>query len=249
MRLSTKTAKRIVLYGAVWTWTAALFISVKEPANEVAEPETEQFYAVETETETAEVVAELAALENLTLGTQSTVEETTAEETTTETETETETAVEIATEEETTTDFYFYDFLPMNYDLQYGIYEVGKRYELNYEFLLAWAMQESSGNENCLGDYRNGTYHAYGLYQIQPQWWEDLANERGLYDFKTNGVQNCEMAAIILTNDLNKTGGDLKQALSLFRHGKLESCVEQDGITYEQHIFNYMAWIENERKN
>lgn len=156
-----------------------------------------------------------------------------------ETETETETVVE-----ETEPDFIPYDFLWLSADLQKAIYEISVKYEFNFGFLIAWAMQESNLNPDSKGDYWDGEYHAFGLYQIQPRWWTDFANEHGLDIY--NPIDNCELAVLILSRYLTFTEGDLNKALSLYRHGKTESCVEPDGMTYEQHIFCYLNWIESE---
>lgn len=112
--------------------------------------------------------------------------------------------------------FEAYDFIPLSNDLQALIYTVCAEYEIAYDLILAMIKTESEFNVDVIGD----SGHAYGLMQIQPCWWEWLAIEKGLPDYRTNPAQNVELGVVILSLFLSENGGDLDKALIAYNGGE-----------------------------
>lgn len=114
-----------------------------------------------------------------------------------------------------TAKFEAYSFIPISNDIQKEIFNSCSKYEIAYELILAMIKTESEFNTDAIGD----SGHAYGLMQIQPRWWDSLAAEKGLTDYRTDPAQNAELGIAILIFLLNENGGDLDNALIAYNGG------------------------------
>lgn len=87
-----------------------------------------------------------------------------------------------------------YNFIPLSVDAQAAMYTLCQEYEISYELVLAVAKAESGINPDAVspdgGDF--------GLCQIHASIWDKVAADNGLYDYRTDPVQNVHMMLIIL---------------------------------------------------
>lgn len=156
------------------------------------------------------------------------------------TEAEPETETDAPTEPE----WMPYEFIALSDDVQKSIKAVCDEYEIAYELILAICIQESSLNPLAIGD--NGK--AYGLGQIREEFWGNTALELGLYDWKTDAVQNAEMVCYIMSRQMKDFHMTMDDALNIYRHGITQDIVEPDGRTYVQHIKQNLEWIESQKE-
>lgn len=133
----------------------------------------------------------------------------------------------------TTLDFETYSFIPLSADLQSGIQAVCAEYEIAYDLVLAITKTESEFDTAAIGDSGN----AYGLMQIQPRWWEWLAAEKGLTDYRTDPAQNAALGTAILSLLLTENGGDLNKALIAYN----------GGADYPKRVYANYAWIRRQK--
>lgn len=131
--------------------------------------------------------------------------------------------------------------IALSEELQIHNYEMSAKYEICAELVLGLMMQESSCSPDVIGD--NGK--AFGLGQIRVDVWENTAIQLGLGDYKTNPKSNIEMIYHILTENLNRYNGDLRMALNGYRHGQPTDCIEPNGKSYPQIIFENMEKLED----
>lgn len=136
-----------------------------------------------------------------------------------------------------------YAFLPLSADVQNGIKLACDDYKIAYDLIIAICMQESSLNPNCIGD--NGK--AFGLGQIREEFWNDTANSLGLYDWRTDAVQNATMVCYLMSRQMNDHHLTMGAALNIYRHGVMDDITEPDGKTYVEHIMSNLEWLQNER--
>lgn len=129
----------------------------------------------------------------------------------------------------TTPDFETYSFIPLSADLQGTIYAACAEYEIAYDLILAMIKTESEFNVGAIGD----AGHAYGLMQIQPRWWDKLAAEKGLPDYRSDAAQNAALGTAILSLLLTENGGDLDKALIAYN----------GGADYPERVYANYAWI------
>ena len=164
-------------------------------------------------------------------GTETTTEIEPTTQITTQIELETETETEIQTETFTTVEklqsvsktpetstecvttpaFEGYDFIPLDKSLQIEIYNLCEEYSISYELIISVIATESNFNVSAIGD--NGD--AIGLMQIQPRWWQELADSEGLDVY--NPTDNVELGIIILVNAIKDNEGELIKALKQYR--------------------------------
>lgn len=111
--------------------------------------------------------------------------------------------------------FEAYSFIPLSADLQMSIYAACTDYEIAYDLILAVIKTESEFDAAAIGDSGN----AYGLMQIQPRWWDWLAVEKRLTDYRTDPVQNAALGIAILSLLLDENAGDLDKALIAYNGG------------------------------
>lgn len=168
----------------------------------------------------------------------------------TEAEIKTETAIieEIATKaekqpntaeyESTAPSFEGYNFIPLDADMQCQIYELCERYEIAYGLVISIILTESGCRIDCIGDGGN----SIGLMQIQPKWWQGLADAEGLdiYD----PVDNVHLGIIILMNALEDNQGDLFRALKQYNSGN----PDYPGDEYVNKVLSNYEWLEGENQ-
>jgi len=153
-------------------------------------------------------------------------------------------ATEIVTEpptEEHTTVYTYYDFIPLDEQLQSEIHRLCDKYEIAYDLMLAIAKTESqfTPKESATGDY--------GVWQINKATWESTAISLGLSDYKSDTLQNCEMSLYVLSLALEEAAGDLKVALNYYNSGAPGEVKYSDGTSYSSRVFESYTWI-NEQK-
>lgn len=141
------------------------------------------------------------------------VETTTEEETTTEDPTTETTTMEDPTTEEPTTQISLPD-VPLSHELLVGIHDIATRYHIEQDLILA-VIKVESRFIGKVGDNGNSV----GLMQIQPKWWQSVAESYGLNIYTDLG--NVEMGVIILKSHINKYG-DLTKALQVYNTGNPE---------------------------
>lgn len=129
----------------------------------------------------------------------------------------------------TPTDFEVYSFIPLSADLQVTIQTACAENEIAYDLILAIIKTESEFDAAAIGDSGN----AYGLMQVQPRWWDWLADEKGLNDYKTDPAQNAALGTAILSFLLTENAGDLDKALTAY-----------NGATdYPSRVYANYEWI------
>ena len=130
--------------------------------------------------------------------------------------------------------FEAYDFIPLADDLQASIYAACAEYEIAYDLILAMIKTESEFNVDVIGD----SGHAYGLMQIQPRWWDKLAADKELPDYRTDAAQNAELGIAILSLLLTENDGDLNKALIAYN----------GGADYPERVYANYAWILEQKE-
>ncbi len=111
--------------------------------------------------------------------------------------------------------FESYPFIPLTADLQTSMQTACAQYEIAYDLILAVIKTESEFDAAAVGDSGN----AYGLMQIQPRWWDWLAAQKGLNEYKTDPAQNAALGTAILSFLLTENAGDLDKALTAYNGG------------------------------
>lgn len=129
----------------------------------------------------------------------------------------------------TTPDLETYNFIPLTADLQTAIQTACAEHEIAYDLILAIIKTESEFDAAAVGDSGN----AYGLMQIQPRWWDWLAAQKGLNDYKTDPAQNAALGIAILSFLLTENAGDLDKALTAYN----------GGTDYPSKIYANYEWI------
>lgn len=143
---------------------------------------------------------------------------------------------EIVTEVATEPIFSGYDFIPLDERLQVEIYSLCKKYEIAYELILSVIKTESNFQADVIGDNGN----SIGLMQIQPKWWQGLADTYGLNIYEP--IDNVHLGILILNKALNDNGGDLDKALKQYNSGNPNYA----GNEYIDKVFSNYEWIEGE---
>ena len=143
---------------------------------------------------------------------------------------------EIVTEEATEPIFSGYDFIPLDEGLQVEIYSLCKKYEIAYELILSVIKTESNFQVDVIGDNGN----SIGLMQIQPKWWQGLADTYALSIHEP--IDNVHLGILILNQALNDNAGDLDKALKQYNSGNPNYA----GNEYINKVFSNYEWIEGE---
>lgn len=146
--------------------------------------------------------------------------------------------------EETVPEWIPYEFIVLSNYEQVAIKEAADRYQVSYDLIIAICMQESSLNPTCVGDCGK----AFGLGQIREEYWSETAENLGLYEWRTDAVQNATLVCYIMSRQMNEFNQTMENALNIYRHGITQDIVEPDGVTYVQHIKNNLTWIEEEKE-
>lgn len=127
---------------------------------------------------------------------------------------ETEPEAELETEAPTEAPgFKGYDSIPLDMDFQEAIFNLCEENQISFELILAVIKTESRFHVDSIGDGGN----SIGLMQIQPRWWQGLADANGLNIYEP--IDNVHLGIIILNNMINKNGGDLGKALKQYNSG------------------------------
>lgn len=145
---------------------------------------------------------------------------------------------EIITAEQETTKATFsgYDFIPLSAELQVNIFTICEKYEIAYDLILSVIKTESEF-QWLIGDNGN----SIGYMQIQPQWWQCLADAAGLNIH--DPLDNVQIGTIILTDLLNANLGDLDKALKQYNSGD----PNYQGNEYVEKVFENYQWILNQK--
>lgn len=148
-----------------------------------------------------------------------------------------EIATEEATEVITTPQFEGYDFIPLDKELQKRTKAICDHYEIAYDLVISVMKTESEFTIDAIGD--NGS--SIGLMQIQPQWWQGLADAAELNINEPD--DNIELGIIILTDALNANMGDLIKALKQYNSGNPN--FESDA--YINAVFENYKWVLDQK--
>lgn len=159
-------------------------------------------------------------------------------------ETVTDEATEVCAEETSGEDEWFvtpfapYRFIPLDDEFQEYIHGVCDDYQIAYDLVLAVMKTESEFDDAVIGDRGE----AVGLMQIQPRWWQEKADSLGL-DIHDN-CGNVKLGIIILTEALDRNGGDLNKALKEYNAGT----AEYPGNEYIDRVFENYGWILDQKE-
>lgn len=121
--------------------------------------------------------------------------------------------------------------IPLDAVLQHEIKALCRKYEISCELILAVIMTESSGNPDVTGD--NGA--SAGLMQVQPQWWQWLADEKGL-DLNSP-IDNVECGILIILILLEENNGEMDKALTAYNCGNPDN---EDNMYFE----TVLSWMD-----
>lgn len=132
-----------------------------------------------------------------------------------------------------------YDFIPLPMEEQIAIKEICDKYNLAYELMMSIAKQESCFDKTA----HNPISDDYGLFQINETTWNDVAVGMGLSDYKTDFLQNTEMACHIVRECLTVSNGDLRIALNYYRTGTPNNKYEA-GSDYASIVFENINEME-----
>lgn len=143
---------------------------------------------------------------------------------------------EIVTEVATEPIFSGYDFIPLDERLQVEIYSLCEKYEIAYELILSVIKTESNFQADVIGDNGN----SIGLMQIQPKWWQGLADTYALSIHEP--IDNVHLGILILIQALNDNAGDLDKALKQYNSGNPNYA----GNEYINKVYVNYEWIEGE---
>lgn len=104
---------------------------------------------------------------------------------------------------------YFSDAIPLSYELQDVLRTACSEFDVPYHLALA-VMEQETNFRMVDGDGGD----SIGFFQIQPRWWNGLAEEIGadLYD----PVGNIRTGCAVIRNLLNQTGDDIEAALGKY---------------------------------
>jgi soluble lytic murein transglycosylase-like protein len=131
--------------------------------------------------------------------------------------------------------------IPLSEDLQLHTYLTAKRYQVDYDLVLAVMFRESSYKITALND--NGDSNDYGLMQINDKYWaEEIENELGYKYWRSNPYENIEAGVYILRKMHEKVMGEEEaviayhKGLTGFRKLKSQGVVS---IDYLRDVMDY----------
>lgn len=136
------------------------------------------------------------------------------------------------TEPETKQVFKAYDFIPFSEDFQAEIFKRCKKHNFDFDYLLA-VMKTESDFRWIIGD--DG--ESIGYMQIQPRWWQRLADEEGLNIIEP--ADNVELGIIIIEQLLIENNGWMPYALKQYNSGNPH--FESDA--YVNKVHENIKWI------
>lgn len=136
-----------------------------------------------------------------------------------------------------------YPFIPLEPNVQAEIKKLCDSFQIHYSLLMALAKTETQFNSTAVS--KDG--HDFGLFQIRDIYWEKTAIENGLYNWKTDPVENANLALIILDMNLELAGGRLEECLMLYNTGEMNGFpMYDDGTNYYIRFQNNRDWIEEQ---
>lgn len=138
--------------------------------------------------------------------------------------------------------FLGYSSIPLESETQIQISDICIRYEIPFELMLGIAKQESAFDTEAFNE-KSGDY---GLFQINAKTWDKTADELGLRGYKTDVVQNAEMACHIFDYCLKRAEGDVRIALNYYRTGTPNNKYEADSDYATIVLSNYKNIKESE---
>ncbi|KXS45393.1 MAG: Soluble lytic murein transglycosylase [Candidatus Frackibacter sp. T328-2] len=133
--------------------------------------------------------------------------------------------------------------IPLSEDLQLHTYLTARRYQVDYDLVLAVMFRESSYKITALND--NGNSKDYGLMQINNKYWaEEIENDLGYKYWRSNPYENIEAGVYILRQMHEKVMGEEEaviayhKGLSGFRELKSQGVVS---IEYSRDVMKYRS--------
>lgn len=117
--------------------------------------------------------------------------------------------------------------VPLDKDLQLYIYELGERYGIESELILAVIGIESNYKADVIGDNGN----SYGLMQVQPKWHEERMTQYNVTDL-LNPYENVLIGTDYLAECIGK--GGLEWGLHCYNGGQAQAnAYAEQGIISE----------------
>lgn len=138
--------------------------------------------------------------------------------------------------------FFGYNSIPLESEIQIQLKDICARYEVPFELMLGIAWQESAFDVSAF----NKKSGDYGLFQINAKTWDKTADELGLLGYKTDVIQNAEMACHIFNYCLKRAKGDVRIALNYYRTGTPNNKYEADSDYATIVLSNYKNIKESE---
>lgn len=133
--------------------------------------------------------------------------------------------------------------IPLSEELQLHTFLTAKRYQIDYDLVLAVMFRESSFKLNAVND--NGGSKDFGLMQVNDKYWaEEIEGELGYLDWRTNPYENIEAGIYILRKMHEKVMGEeaaviaYHRGLRGFRDLKKQGVVSLD---YSRDIMEYRS--------
>ena len=126
------------------------------------------------------------------------------------------------------TEYRYINGCPLDLEIQQGIFDICKEYNISYELVMSVIMQESSFRPNALGD----NCESKGLMQVQAKWHKKTMEELGVTDLY-DPLQNVTVGVTLLRqyfeeNDdvyyvLMKYNGGHNYAKEMIKKGKVST--------------------------
>lgn len=133
-----------------------------------------------------------------------------------------------------------YDFIPLERGLQVSIKDLCIKYDFDYDILLAIIRTESNFQENIV----SSDGHDFGLCQVRDTYWDSIAQENNLYNWKTVSYENVELALIILTQCKLLADNNIENMLKYYNLGCIKDFIMyEDGTTYYTRFIDNYNWV------
>ena len=110
-----------------------------------------------------------------------------------------------------------------------------------YDFIpLAIIRTESNFQENIV----SSDGHDFGLCQVRDTYWDSIAQENNLYNWKTVSYENVELALIILTQCKLLSDNNIENMLKYYNLGCIKDFIMyEDGTTYYTRFIDNYNWV------
>lgn len=135
--------------------------------------------------------------------------------------------------------------VPLDEDLQFFIYQMGERYGLEPELILAVIGQESNYQADMIGDDGN----SYGLMQVMPKWHEERMTKYNVTDL-LNPYENILIGVDYLAECIEK--GGLEWGLMAYNGGfEYANALAEQGVVseYAESVLMLAELLEGERND